>query len=402
MTATLVWLLIAGPAWSLVGALALPRRYRARGLDPRLAPLVGGVVGAATGPLGVGLLYILLPELRRGRHVALPSLLLAAELAALFRASFPSNVCVTSPSYVLDQVQNGLTLGMVYATIAVGLTLVFSVQGIVSFAHGQFFLLGGVLSFLLLTHVWDANPVYAIPVAGAVTLVVGMAFERGMLGPIHGARVERPAEYAILVTFGFGMFLQYALVGLMGSPRGVKSPRYTERPILGIDDPTLAIGSIRVRTDLLIAGLIGLLLILCLHWFLRRTWMGMSLRAVAMDRDAAAAVGIDTGRAFTAAFGIGSMLAGMSGAALVPALTFPVPQMASQAALRSYVVIVLGGLGSVPGALLGGLFVGAVEALGAGCYPDPSRGAVYQPAFSLLIFALVLLVRPRGFFGRKG
>jgi branched-chain amino acid transport system permease protein len=102
----------------------------------------------------------------------------------------------------------------------------------------------------------------------------------------------------------------------------------------------------------------------------------------------------------TLAFGIGTMLAGMSGAALIPVFTW-VPWVGAAASSRSYVIIVLGGLGSIPGALAGGLIIGLVEALGAGCYPDPSKGAAYKTAFGLIIFALMLLVRPTGLFGRE-
>ena len=126
----------------------------------------------------------------------------------------------------------------------------------------------------------------------------------------------------------------------------------------------------------------------------------MSLRAVSQNREAAGVAGINARQAFTLAFALGSALAGMAGATLVAVLNFPVPDIAGQAALRSYVIIVLGGLGSVAGAWLGGIFIGVVEALGAGCFPDPNRAAAYQLAFPLIIFALVLLIRPQGFFGR--
>ena len=94
------------------------------------------------------------------------------------------------------------------------------------------------------------------------------------------------------------------------------------------------------------------------------------------------------------------MLAGMAGAALIPVFTW-VPGVGASAAVRSFVIIVLGGMGSVPGAFLGGLIIGLVEALGAGCYPDPSKGAAYKTAFGLIIFAVMLLLRPNGLFGRE-
>jgi branched-chain amino acid transport system permease protein len=119
-----------------------------------------------------------------------------------------------------------------------------------------------------------------------------------------------------------------------------------------------------------------------------------------MDKQAAAVVGINPLNMNTLAFGVGTMLAGMSGAALIPVFTW-VPWVGVTASTRSFVIIVLGGLGSIPGALIGGLVIGLVEALGAGCYPDPSAGAAYKTAFGLVIFALMLLVRPTGLFGRE-
>ncbi len=401
MTPLGFWLLLAGPLWAAVGATALPRRYRARALDTRQVPLAGGLWGACLGPLAVGYLYGATPVLARASRAWVPSIVLLAELALLFAWRYPQNPCLTNTPYVMNQLQMGLIVGSVYATVAAGLTLIFSVQRIINFAHGQFVMLGGVLSYLLLTQLWNVNPLVAIPLIGLVSLALGMLAEIVLLQPIHRGLIERPGEYAILITFGLGIFLQYALVGLLGSPSGIRAPRYTDHALLGIDESVLRFGSMHVRTDLLIAGIVGLVIFVALTWFLQRTWTGKSFRAVAMNREAAAVAGIPSGHTFTLAFGIGTMLAGMAGAALVPALNFPVPEMATRIAIRSYVIVVLGGLGSVPGALLGGLFLGAMEALTAACHPDPSRGAAYQVAAGLLLFAMVLLVRPQGFFGSK-
>ncbi|MFQ5523389.1 MAG: branched-chain amino acid ABC transporter permease [Acidimicrobiia bacterium] len=400
MNILLIWLVLAGPVWAVLATYVVPRRYRERGLDVASVRPISGLFGATLGPLGVGYLYWNTPTIRR-RHILASGLLLAVELWALFRFVFPDNVCNTSPGYVANQIQGGLVLGLVFGTMAVGLTLIYSVQGIISFAHGQFFMLGGVLAFLLATQIFEINGVFAVPIAGLAVLIVGALFERSMLSPMHNGRIERAGEYAILVTFGFGLFLQFALVGLLGSPTGLKAPRYTDRPLFGIDTAAFDLGPLRIRTDFWIAGIIGGALVLGLWWFLQRTWTGMSLRAVSQHRQASSIVGINSGRAFTLAFAIGSMLAGMAGAVLVPVLNFPVPPIAFQVAIRSYVIIVLGGLGSVIGAFLGGLFVGVAEALGAGCFPDPTRAGSYQLVFPLLAFALILLVRPRGLFGRE-
>ena len=394
-----LWLLLAGPIWSAAGAAVLPRRYRAMRRDPRLVSLTGGLAGAALGPVALVPLWLAVPRLRRAIHVVLPSLLLVAELAYLFAWSNPSNPCATSGIYLVNQMQNGLTVGMIYATMAVGLTLIYSVQRIVSFAHGQFVMFGGVLAFVLLGS-FPVNPLFAVPIVAVVSFVFGAVVARVLLKPVEAGTVERPDEFALLITFGFGLFLTYALIGTLGSPVAVRAPRYTDRPLFGVDTAVIGIAGLNFRVDLLIAGGVGLIGFLFVCIVLYFTWFGRSLRAVAMDRDAAAVVGINAGRTFVYAFGLGTLLAGVAGAALVPAFNFQVPEMAAQTAIRSYVIVVLGGLGSVGGALLGGLTLGVIEAMTAACYPDPSKGATYQVASGLLVFLVVMLVRPQGFFGR--
>ncbi|MDP7328130.1 MAG: branched-chain amino acid ABC transporter permease, partial [Prochlorococcaceae cyanobacterium ETNP7_MAG_30] len=145
---------------------------------------------------------------------------------------------------------------------------------------------------------------------------------------------------------------------------------------------------------------IAIVLISIVLWFMYRTWTGRGLRAVSQDKDAAAVTGINSLNMSTLAFGLGTMLAGMSGATLVQVFSW-VFDVGVPASAKSFVVIVLGGMGSIPGAMLGGLMIGTLESLGAGCFPDPNRGMAYKDAFGLLVFALVLLFRPQGFFGRK-
>ena len=399
MAPGVIWLLLAGPVWSALGAIFLPRRYRTARRDPQLAGLAGGFWGAALGPFALAPLYVAVPVLRRDLHVVVPAVLLSSELLALFAHANPRNVCVTDPLYVLNQVQTGLTVGLLYATMAAGLTLIYSVQRIISFTHGQFVMFGGVLTFLLLRDL-DLNPIFMMPVVAIAAFVLGVVIAKVLLKPVQAGTIERPDEYAILMTFGVGIFLTYALVGVLGNPIAVRAARYTDRPLFGIDRAILEFAGMRMRTDLFIAGAIGLMIFAALSFLLYCTWTGRSFRAVSMDRHAAAVVGIDPGAVFLWAFGIGTALASLAGAALVPAFNFQVPEMAAQTAIRSYVIVVLGGLGSLRGALLGALFLGVVEALTAGCYPDPSKGATYQVTSGLLVFLAVLLVRPQGFFGR--
>lgn len=390
--AVLAWLILAGPVWAAIGTWLLPQVYRRKGLDDSLARFVGGWGGLALGPLMVAPLWRYTPDLRHAYWRSGTGILVAIELYGLFAIMSPGNLCVTNAGYVANQINNGLTIGFIYALMAVGLTLIYSVQGIVSFAHGQFYMLGGYVSYYLLQIFVDLNPIVGVPVAGLATLLAGLAFDRLFLRPMQLGRIERAGEYAILVTFAFGFFLEYTVLAVVG-PFSQKTPPFMEAG-------SLSLGPLLLIPNRLVAGAIGVVLIGALLYFLNRTWLGKALRAVSMDKQAAAVVGVNPLTMNTLAFGIGTMLAGMSGAALIPIFTW-VPWVGSTAATRSYVIIVLGGLGSIRGALFGGLIIGLVEALGAGCYPDPSKGAAYKTVFGLVIFAVMLLLRPTGLFGRK-
>ncbi|MBE0408684.1 MAG: branched-chain amino acid ABC transporter permease [Anaerolineales bacterium] len=392
MNFPVLWLMFAGPVWGIIGALGLPRVYRNEGLDASPAKLVGGLAGFTLGPLLLFPLWRFKPELNHWYWAGGTSIIAATQLYALFASKYPDNLCVTNANYVANQTANGLTIGFIYALMAVGLTLIYSVQGIISFSHGQFYMLGGYFSYYFLQLFTDLNPIFGIPVAGIATMLIGFAFERMFLRPMHLGEVERTGEYAILITFGFGFFLQYTALSIVG-PFSQKTDAYIAAGSLRFD-------SLVLIPNRLIAAAVGIFLISVLLFFINRTWTGKALRAVSMDKQASAVVGINPLRMNTLAFGIGTMLAGMSGAALIPIFTW-VPWVGMAASTRSYVIIVLGGLGSVPGALLGGLVIGLVESLGAGCYPDPSSGAAYRTAFGLVIFALMLLLRPTGLFGRE-
>jgi branched-chain amino acid transport system permease protein len=210
---------------------------------------------------------------------------------------------------------------------------------------------------------------------------------------MHLGKVERPGEYAILLTFGLAFFLEYTVLATLGA-----NPRKLD-PFLNIGS-TVTLGTISLPSSRVIAAGLGLLILVILLWFLNYTWMGKALRAVSQDKQAAAVVGINPLTMNTLAFGLGAMLAGLSGAALVQVLAW-VPNIAPLASARSFVVIVLGGMGSLPGAMAGGLIIGVVESLGVGCFPDASRALAYQQVFGMIIFAIVLLLKPTGLFGRE-
>ncbi len=300
--------------------------------------------------------------------------------------------CLNSPEYLLGLISNGLIIGAIYALMAIGLTLIFSVLGIVSFAHGEFYMIGGFVTYFLLENFTGLPWVVAILFSGLATFILGAIFEQLFLRPMHTGKVERPGEYAILITFGLGFFLQYLTLAIVG-PFPVKADRFVNWNIPEILD-------IIIPANRAIAAIIAIVSITSLFIFLRRTWTGRALRAVSQDKDAAAVTGINPVVMNTFAFGLGCLLAGIAGATLVQVFSW-VFDVGVVASAKSFVIIVLGGMGSVPGALVGGLIIGVVESLGTGCFPDPARALAYRDAFGLIIFAIILLVRPQGLFGRK-
>jgi len=403
----LLWIL----GWGTIGAVVTPRIYGRKDLEVSQAGLAGAATGAAGGPFSLIPLWYFTPTLD-WRWAAIPGVVIAIIFVAAFGAADPDNLCVTNSGFVATQLVNGLVIGIIYGLMALGLTLIFSILGVVSFAHGEFYMLGGMTVYYLTT-LWfpGLHPLVGLLGAALLTFVIGVIFERLFLRAMNTGQVERPGEYAILVTFGLGFFLQYLTLALVGAnPK--KVARFFEYPTLNVpsaENPNLlkvTISNIQlfdfisISTSRFTAAIIALILLGLLMWFLYRTWIGKALRAVSQDRQAAAVAGINPDTMNTLAFGLGTMLAGLSGASLVQVFSW-VPWVGIPASARSFVIIVLGGMGSLPGAFIGGLFVGIVEAVGAGCVPDPQRAASYIPAYGMVILTLVLLLKPTGLFGRE-
>ncbi len=413
---SVMWLVLAGPLWAALASYFIPRHYHEVDADDNNALTAAALGGFAIGPLIFALMWKHSPKISRDWIIVLGSLG-AWQIYTIFAINNPTNPCVAAPyhaTYLTQQTANGVVIGTIYSLMAVGLTLIYSVQGVISFAHGQMYMIGGYFSYYFLLHAGNylseltgaevsVNPIWGIPVAGFIVFLIGAVFERGFLKPMHDGLIERAAEYAILITFGFGFFLEYTTLAIAGpfpqrADRFIEIRRFTLQRAQITDD--FAFGPINIIGDRVFAMVIGIVLIFALLYFLQRTWIGRGLRATSQDKQAAAVAGINPTKMNTLSFGLGSMLGAMSGAALIPIFAW-VPWVGAEMVGRSYVIVVLGGLGSVPGALVGGIVVGIVEALGAGCYPDPSKGAAYKEAFALVIFALVLLLKPTGLFGRE-
>jgi branched-chain amino acid transport system permease protein len=398
-------------AWGVLGATLLRRRYLARDLDTSNVPFAGAMAGAALGPVGVGLMWLRTPQLSARLTTAL-ALLAVVLIAAAFSLADPENNCVANGAFRASQISNGIIIGIIYGFMALGLTLIFSILGVVSFAHGEFYMIGGMLVYYI-TVVWfpEAGPLTGVLGACFIAFCIGAIFERAMLTPMYTGKIDRPVEYGILATFGLAFTLQYFVQAVHGASP-VKVQRFIDFPRIrwpeGADPHWISASrgnltlfdTISISNPRFVAAVTCILVLLALLYLLHRTWTGKALRAVSQDRDAAAIAGIDPNRMNMLAFALGGMIAALAGALLVQAFSW-LPQVGAIPAMRSFVIVVLGGLGSLPGAFVGGIMVGLVEAAGTGCLPDAQKAASYIPAYGMIVLTLTLLLRPTGLFGRR-
>jgi branched-chain amino acid transport system permease protein len=286
---------------------------------------------------------------------------------------------------VLQQIVNGLTIGVVYALIAVGLTLVFGILDVINFAHGEFYMIGAFLTYAFTVGLGlDYFVALLLTVAGGA--IVGLVAERLTLRPLKG----RHLFTVVLSTLGLSIFLQNgALLTLGPDPREIELA-WGSRPLI--------IGGVVITWLRMAVVAMGAMLIVVLTWFIHRTVWGMAMRAVATNRAAAALMGIPVDRIYALTFAIGAALAGVAGGLLGAMFTIE-PSMGEWAVVKAFSVVIMGGMGNVPGAVLGGIILGVAESLGAGFLPG---GTSYKDGIGYAMLILVLLLRPQGLFGRAG
>jgi len=300
-------------------------------------------------------------------------LLLVAVLAAYLRSG--------SETIVSQAVLTGLVTGGVYSLIAMGLTLIFGVLDIVNFAHGSFL---AVALFVTYTVVQGTglNPYLALPVAIVVLFALGALAQFTLLNPTMG----RPLESQLLLTLGIALLIANALrLSFGGDPLSVALP----------GDHGVHLAGAVANQSRLIAFAAALVLAVGLYLLLAHTSLGRAIRAVAASRQGAGLVGIDVRRIYVITFGIGTACAGAAGMLIAPFTTIT-PTAGDQFNILAFVVVVMGGLGNVVGALVSGIIVGLVEQLGGVILPGQS------PLFGVfLVFILILFVRPQGIFGAR-
>jgi branched-chain amino acid transport system permease protein len=284
-------------------------------------------------------------------------------------------------------VVNGLLVGGLFAAIAVGFALIWGVVDIINLAHGEMVMLGGYTSYWMLTVVTgsaEGGPLIflaTVPVAVGTMYVAGYLLQRLLVSQVIGTDIF----LTLLVTFGASITIQQlALQAWSANPRSIQ---------VAFADPSFDVATVIVPKMKFVAFLGALILTAALFVLLRRTRRGRAIRAVSQNPEAAALVGIDVKHTRAITFGISSAIAGGVGAFIAVILNIQ-PQMGLIYTLKSFIIVVFGGVGSIPGALVGGLLLGSIEELVSGLISSRWTLAV---SFSLLI--LLLIVKPDGLFG---
>jgi branched-chain amino acid transport system permease protein len=290
---------------------------------------------------------------------------------------------VLEPGILFASVLNGLTTGAVYALIALGLTLIYGVLHIINFAHGAALMLALYAVYLLKTQL-GIDPYLALPLLVAGMFGLGYALQRGIVNRAGHGRDEN----ILLVTLGLAIVMENAaLLVFKSDTRTIETP-YTLT--------TVAIGPAMIALPKLVAFAGALATSALLLWIVGRTDLGRAIRAVAREKQGAKLMGIDVDHVYALCFGIGFACLGAAACFLLPAY-YVNPQVGAGFVPIAFTIVVLGGMGSFAGALLGGLLIGVVESLG-GLFLGESLGQIGIFA----IFIAVLLFRPQGLFGARG
>lgn len=290
----------------------------------------------------------------------------------------------------IDLFVNGLIFGLFYALMAVGLAMIFGVLKVVNFAHGEFYMVGSY-AYVLISLKLGVSPWIALPVAAAAGAAIGWLVERTLMRPLYSGYASwsiMKDEYAVVVTFGLSLLL-INLVDKIVGPYPIRGPEL-------IETTRFSIGPIMLNGQKLIAAGISLAILTGLALFIKKSLWGRQIQAVAQNRLGASLAGIDATRTTSMIFAIAGLLAALSGALLAPVIN-PSPDVGAFPAIKSYVIVVLGGMGSIWGAMIAALFLGVFEAFFA-VYVSYA----YRDAFGLLLLILVLIFRPQGLFGEKG
>lgn len=280
---------------------------------------------------------------------------------------------------------NGVSLGSIYAVIALGYTMVYGIAKMLNFAHGDVIMVGAYIVFALTSYA-GVNPYLALVISMAACTLLGMAIERFAYKPLRGA-----SPLAVLITaIGVSYFLQNMALLIFGS----QAKSFTS--IVNLPALTLAGGKITISAETIVTIIVSLIIMVSLTLFVNKTKPGRAMLAVSEDKGAAQLMGVNVNATISLTFAIGSGLAAVAGVLLCSAYPTLSSQTGAMPGIKAFVAAVLGGIGSIPGAVIGGVLIGIIEILSRSYISSQMADAI---VFAVLI--MVLLVKPTGILGKK-
>jgi branched-chain amino acid transport system permease protein len=283
---------------------------------------------------------------------------------------------------LLQSLISGILIGGVYALIGIGLTIIFGVMRVINFAHGDLLMIGMYLTYTLFT-LAGIDPFVSIVITIPLMFLFGAFLQRVFINRMQGALPQNQ----ILLTIGLGLIMSNTMMLAFTSDYKILTTDYSSSSI--------SLGGISISTPLAISFLITAAITAALYWFLLKTDTGQAIRATAQDREAAQLMGINVKWMSILAFGLGASLAGTAGALISPTY-YIFPQIGSTFTLKAFVITVLGGMGSIVGATLGGVIIGVAESVSAVYISSGWKDVVV-----FVLFLLVLLFKPAGLMGKS-
>jgi branched-chain amino acid transport system permease protein len=283
---------------------------------------------------------------------------------------------------LIQSILSGILIGGIYALIGIGLTLIFGVMRVINFAQGDLVMVGMYVTFFLFKG-FGMDPFLSVILTMPALFLLGALLQRTLINRVLDALPQNQ----ILLTIGIGLVLSNLAMLLFTSDYRILSTSYSSSSV--------PLGGIRLSTPLLSCFLITAAITAALYWFLVKTDTGHAIRATAQDRDAAQLMGVNVRSMGILAFGLGAALAGAAGALVAPTY-YIYPQVGGAFTLKAFVVVVLGGMGSIVGAMLGGVLIGTAESVSASYL-----GSGWKDLCVYAIFLLVLLLKPSGLLGKS-
>lgn len=283
----------------------------------------------------------------------------------------------------IQQLVNGISLGSIYALIALGYTMVYGIIKLINFAHGDVFMLGAFIGFYAIAR-WEMNFIVALIVAMALCAIIGVIIER-----VAYKRLRNATRIAALITaIGVSLLIEYTVIFF----RGAAPEAYPKV----FEASNIEILGAQISTQSLIILTISIVLMVILQFIVHKTKIGKAMRAVSHDADAARLMGINVDNTISATFAIGSALAGAAGVIFGIYYTRIDPLMGVLPGVKAFIAAVLGGIGSIPGAMVGGLVLGVVETV-----VSALGYSLWRDAAAFVILILILILRPAGIFGKN-